>query len=443
MGMPHLSGFTVPQQPGFGVQQPGFGVQSSIVPPSGLGGSRANAQVSSQADFAGFTEAYTGPAMPQFSGQYSGLSQPQSGFVGVSYSPPVSGTSAQQPWYFDSGATSHITNNFQHMVNPQPAAPQDGIMVGNGSHIQVSHTGTGVLTTPLVNFHLKNLLHTPYITHNLLSVHKFASDNSCYLVLDSYGLTIQDQSTHKILYKGPYHKGLYPLLISSEVSSESSSTTTLVHISSNSAMTWHKKLGHPSSSLLSTLIKQFDLPVTNTQSLDCRCCHMAKSQKLPFTLSETVSSFPFQLVHSDVWGPSPIPSHKGFRYYLLIVDDLTRFTWLFPLHYKSEVKYVIQQFKAFVFTQFHTQIQTFRSDNGGEFINHFLQSLMLDHGIVHQTSCPHTPEQNGVAERKHRHLIETTITLLLQSHLPTSFWLEALTTAVYLTNRLPHTSLNY
>lgn len=86
---------------------------------------------------------------------------------------------------------------------------------------------------------------------------------------------------------------------------------------------------------------------------------------------------------------------------------------------------------------------TFRSDNGGEFTNHFLLHLFLTSGIIHQTSCSHTPEQNGLAERKHRHLIETTITLLLQSYLPTSFWLEALTTAVYLVNRMPHSSLQF
>lgn len=63
--------------------------------------------------------------------------------------------------------------------------------------------------------------------------------------------------------------------------------------------------------------------------------------------------------------------------------------------------------------------------------------------MEHQTTCPHTSEQNGVVERKHRHLIETTITLLLQAHLPSNFWLEALTTAVYLANRMPHSTLKF
>ncbi|XP_058208222.1 uncharacterized protein LOC131321235 [Rhododendron vialii] len=253
---------------------------------------------------------------------------------------------------------------------------------------------------------------------------------------------LQDKTSHRTLYKGLCHKSQYPLLTFYE-SFSTRPPTAFVSISSPSAMLWHQKLGHPSLLLFQALIKQHSLPVSKPQLVNCRCCNMAKSQKLQFSVSVSATSSPFQLIHMDVWGPSPIPSHKGFRYYLLLVDDFTRFTWLFPFHYKSEVKKVIAQFQAYVSTQFHTTVQTFRSDNGGEFINHFPLVLFLTKGIIHQTSCPHTSEQNGLAERKHRHLIETTITLLLQSHLPTSFWLEALTTTVYLINRMPHTSLKF
>lgn len=208
-------------------------------------------------------------------------------------------------------------------------------------------------------------------------------------------------------------------------------------------MLWHQRLGHPSYPLFSALIKQQKLPVSTSPVITCDCCNMAKSHKLSFSLSKSHTSAPFQLVHMDVWGPSPVPSNKGYRYYLLIIDDFSRYSWIFPLHYKSEVKYTIANFKAFVFTQFHTHIQCVRSDNGGEFVNNYLLHLFLTTGVVHQTSCPHTPEQNGLVERKHRHLIETTITLLLQSSLPSKFWLEALVTAVHLANLLPHSSLQF
>lgn len=144
-----------------------------------------------------------------------------------------------------------------------------------------------------------------------------------------------------------------------------------------------------------------------------------------------------------VWGPSPVPSFSGYRYYLLIVDDFTKYCWLFPLHAKSEVATHIQNFKVFVSAHFSLQIKTIRSDRGGEFLNKLMTSFFATFGILHETTCPYTPEQNGVAERKHCHIVETAITLLQQAHLPIMFWLEAITTALYLINRLPNSSVQF
>lgn len=177
--------------------------------------------------------------------------------------------------------------------------------------------------------------------------------------------------------------------------------------------------------------------------VSCFSCNKVKSHKLAFPLSATKSVKPFDLLHMDVWGPAPIPSVKGFRYYLLIIDDCTRYSWLFPLYYKSDVKTTLAQFKAYVQNQFQTSVKTIRSDNGKEFVNHYLINLFLISGIIHQTSCPHTPGQNGVVERQHRHLMDTTLTLLDQAGMPAQFWLEALITAVFLANRLPHSSLQF
>lgn len=212
---------------------------------------------------------------------------------------------------------------------------------------------------------------------------------------------------------------------------------------STSSELWHRRLRHHSTPLFVSLIKQFSLPVDKVVSFDCNSCRMAKSHKLKFPISETHTTAPFQLVHMDVWGPSPVASNKGFKYYLLVLDDFSRYSRLSSMHYKSEVKLKISEFKAYVQNQFGTSIKIVRSDNGGEFINHFLLHLFLSTAVIHQTTCPHTPEQNGVVKRKHRHLIETTITLLLQVRLPVTFWLEALITAVYLANRLPYSSLHY
>lgn len=109
---------------------------------------------------------------------------------------------------------------------------------------------------------------------------------------------------------------------------------------------------------------------------------------------------------------------------------------------RSELFSIFQSFYNEIQTQFGVSIRTFRSDNAREYLSHSFKAFMASHGILHQTSCAYTPQQNGVAERKNRHLIETTRTLLLHGHVPQTFWGDALLTACYLINRMSSSVLN-
>ena len=109
---------------------------------------------------------------------------------------------------------------------------------------------------------------------------------------------------------------------------------------------------------------------------------------------------------------------------------------MYPLKRKSEVKDVFIKYKALVENRFKLKIGTLFSDNGGEFLA--LKSFLFDHGISHLTSPPHTPEHNGISERKHRHLVETGLSLLSHASMPQSYWSYAFATAVYLINRMQH-----
>ncbi|PKU76821.1 Retrovirus-related Pol polyprotein from transposon TNT 1-94 [Dendrobium catenatum] len=169
----------------------------------------------------------------------------------------------------------------------------------------------------------------------------------------------------------------------------------------------------------------------------CNSCKMAKSHRLPTYLSTNVSKTVLSLLHSDVWGPFPITSQLGFRYYVLFVDDFSKFTWIFPLLNKSEVFNKFLELQKFVERQFNCKIRTLRTDNGGEFTNNKFQTYCRLNGIIQQFSCPYSPSQNGVAERKHRHVIETARTLLTQASLPQHFWVDAMLTANTLINCLP------
>lgn len=114
-----------------------------------------------------------------------------------------------------------------------------------------------------------------------------------------------------------------------------------------------------------------------------------KSHKLPFNKSSLSSSSPLEIVFSDVWGPSPFVSIDDFRYYVIFIDHYSKYVWLFPMKFKSDVALIFPIFKNIVENQFNCKIKNFYSDNGGEFIK--LKSFFQHHGIIHLTTPPHTP----------------------------------------------------
>lgn len=124
------------------------------------------------------------------------------------------------------------------------------------------------------------------------------------------------------------------------------------------------------------------------------------------------------------------------------MDDFSRAVWIFLLKGKDEVYDNIVMFSNMLKNQFSKSIKVIRSDNGTEFVNSRVNMFCENQGILHQTTCVHTPQQNGVVERKHRHLMNVARALLFQSHLPLNLWGETVMTATFLINRVPSSVLN-
>ena len=165
--------------------------------------------------------------------------------------------------------------------------------------------------------------------------------------------------------------------------------------------------------------------------------------QLPFHSSNTSADFPLQIVYSDVWGPAPITSVNDFRYYVSFIDSYSSFTWFFPLKHKSQVFSSFIHFKNTMENLLGTSIKIFRTDYGGEYSKNEFQSFCSSHGIRHQFTCPHTSQQNGVFERKHRHIVDMALSLISHSSLPFTYWPYAFSTTVFLINRLPSVIRNY
>ncbi|KAL8123400.1 hypothetical protein AgCh_011388 [Apium graveolens] len=153
-------------------------------------------------------------------------------------------------------------------------------------------------------------------------------------------------------------------------------------------------------------------------------------------VTQTYSLAPFDIEHSDVWGPAPMPTKGGSRYYISFIDDFTGYTWIYLMKRKSDFLDIFKDFRVHIKTQHKDVIECFRCDLGGEYSSNIFCRLLASDGTIRQTSCSDTPQQNGVAERKHRHLVETTRSFLLSVDVPSVFWGEALLTAIYVINRI-------
>ena len=158
----------------------------------------------------------------------------------------------------------------------------------------------------------------------------------------------------------------------------------------------------------------------------CDSCQKAKQRKSSFK-SKTESSIlePYHLIHVDLFGPVNVMSIAKKKYALVIVDEFTRYTWVYFLHTKSETASILIDHVKQLDKMVKDSVKILRSDNGTEFKNLIMEEFCKNHGIKQEFSDPGTPQQNGVVERKNRTLIEAARTMLEEAKLPTYFWAEA------------------
>ncbi|TQE01264.1 hypothetical protein C1H46_013171 [Malus baccata] len=374
---------------------------------------------------------------------YQGRSPPSTlSAMNTTFSPSAP---QEQFWVADTGATSHMTSDLSNLNLAAPFSGTDTVTTASGSGLPISHIGSTTLHTPQYAFELKNILHVPQLSQHLLSIYQLCKDNKCRFICDEFCFWIQDKITGRIILQGLCREGLYPipfhipqhLLIQAQKHNASFKQQTCYLGSQVKINLWHQRLGHPSNIVTSAMLKQSHIPMSlDHVSSICTSCLEGKFAKLPFLFPANKTVHPLEVIHSDVWGPSSTVSIEGYKFYVSFVDECTRFTWIFPLMNKSEVFDVFVHFHSFLITQFSATVKVFQSDGGGEYSSHKFKQYLLQKGILHQKSCPYTPQQNGLAERKHRHILETAITLLQTASLPHKLWFHACAISVYLINRM-------
>jgi hypothetical protein len=206
---------------------------------------------------------------------------------------------------------------------------------------------------------------------------------------------------------------------------------------------WHRRLEHPSNDVL---IKMSEgklvegLPVSASAFRDlkeelCEPCVVSKQSRLSFSASERISKKPLELLHMDLCGPLPMKSKRGYRHILTITDDYSRCSLVQFLLQKNQTAKVIKEQIQLLETQFEERVKRVRTDRGTEVLIAELFENIKSKGIVHETTNPYSSEQNGVAERLNRTLIEKAKANLKDAGLSDDLWDEAVSSANHVRNR--------
>lgn len=332
-------------------------------------------------------------------------------------------------WCVDSGASSHLCcerrlfESFEEHIE----------MISLAGENKIEAKGRGSVRIAECNVLLNDVLFVPELQCNFISVGKVAAKDIVKFnarearILDSNGKTVLTAKKVGDLF-------LY-----------ASGKMNLFFMNESESLKWHYRYGHLNVASLRQLSDEnlvHGMKLKFPNEINCAVCLKSKCTTKPFTHSQNRASNLLEIIHTDICGPVNKDSIGGARYILTFIDDRSRFVFVYFLKNKDETFEKFREFKTMVECQTGKKIKVLRSDNGTEFVNNNFDTYLKQHGIVRQLTVPYTPQQNGVAERFNRTLVEMARSMLVASNLDESLWAEAVNTAAYLRNRAPTRALD-
>ncbi|KAJ4789254.1 polyprotein [Rhynchospora pubera] len=337
-------------------------------------------------------------------------------------------------WFLDSGCSNHMTG-FKHLFEELDETYKKTVKLGDNKDIHVEGKGIVVVQTNNHNTRmLHNVYYIPQLSQNLLSIGQMM-DNGYTISFKGDNCRISDAETDQTMaIVKKTMNNLFPLEI------EKVKEKALAAKEVSPSELWHLRYGHLNMNGLRLLNQKkmvIGLPDIGDIGL-CEGCVYGKQSKLPFPKDQAMRATKvLELVHTDLCSPMEVESMGGSKYFMLLIDDYSRMTWVFFLTYKNEAFGQFKRFKAMAETQTGAQLKALRSDRGGKFQSKEFKQYCESEGILQQLTTPYTHEQNGVAERKNRTVVELARSMLKSKGMPNQFWAEAVATAVYILNISP------
>jgi hypothetical protein len=359
-------------------------------------------------------------------------------------------------WIIDSGGSIHISCEESYFSELQPI--KQTIQWGNNAKSLVS-TGRGTIKAIIPSTNrtvtISNVLYIPELGVNLLSVGALIKNGATFnfgariqITLNSENSIIprntQNSQTQKceILAEGYYKHNLAIIELHPNASISYINVT-------NSYNLWHKRMGHIGQNAMKALGQNTEGPIISFQDLEQReqcdiCPQASMSSSISRNPRNNRGTYYGEFIHSDIGGAINPKTYSGYRYYITFIDDKTKYSTIRLLKNKDEAVQASIDFIKWLNTQNKPNpIKRFHSDNGGEYKALNKAILKLGLGIEFTYSATYSPQQNGVAERMNRTLMDKTRALLIQANLPKQLWGEAISAAIYLFNRTPNSTLSF
>ena len=307
--------------------------------------------------------------------------------------------------------------------------------MGNNSVCKV--VGIGTVSLKMYDGMVRELTqvrHVPELKRNLISI-GMLDQTGCVIKAKNETLKVIRGSI--VIMKGTKQNGLYVLNGHTTVGEAS-----VTERSEDKARLWHLRLGHMSERGPKELQKKGVFGSDKLSSLGFyEDCILGKASRLKFEYAVHSTKKRLAYIHFDLWGPAQVDSLSGCRYFLSLIDDYSTMVWVYALKTKDEVLERFKRWKILVETQTSLKVKALRTDNGLEFCNKDFRDFCEKHGIMRHKTVIHTLQQNGLAERMNRTLMDKVRCMLLYSKLPKSLWAEALNATCYLVNRSPSTAI--
>lgn len=331
-------------------------------------------------------------------------------------------------WCIDSGATSHVCNNAD-LFKDMDTTIKESITVANGEKMKSEARGECTVTVVVGDkrrcIPVKHVMYAPQAPGNLLSVKRLTEQN---LTVTFDKESCQILSKGEVVAVGKLHGELYKLQEEQLYNAQASSGLCIHE--------WHERLAHKNLRDIRKMQSE-DLvikPCTCTKV--CESCIKGKMTSKPFPKRSSATEELFDVVVSDVCGPLQVESIGGSRYFVTFIDVFSRYCKVYFIKNKSDVAEKVVEYVENVKTRFGKTPKIFRSDRGGEYTSGKVQDYLKQEGIEFQCTVGYAPQQNGIAERKNRTLIEAARTMLCESKLSKCWWAEAVNTANYIQNRV-------